>query len=313
MKIVKSISEMSEYVSGMKRRGKSIGFVPTLGSLHKGHRSLMKKAGDDNDILVISIFVNPLQFKKKQFEEYPVDLEGDKNIAKEMGVDVIFHPSVEEVFPSVSPIDDLFEFQLAGPDGRQSNSFSFETFAKSGLKIIRVPENLCNKMDGKNFPWHFDGVATIVFKLFEIITPHKAYFGEKDIQQLTIIHRLVKDFNFDVIIESMPTVREIDGLAFSSRNSLLSSEQRKSALIIYSALKKGEGMVQNGEEGPMEILNEMEKIVRSGPLVSIEHIDVLESNTLETAKRIIGTIILYVSVKISEIRLTDCLIIDKSG
>ena len=188
MKIINSVSEMQEYVKGIKNKGKSIGFVPTLGFLHKGHQSLMERARKENDILIVSIFVNPLQFRKDKFEQYPRDLEMDKRLAEESKADIIFAPTVEEIFPSYRSIELLCRFQSEDYKNRLSNEFSIDRSYESDLQdLIRVPANLVFKMDGKLFPQHFDGVATIVFKLFKVIEPDGAYFGEKDIQQLAII------------------------------------------------------------------------------------------------------------------------------
>lgn len=206
MVVVQKIQEMKEIAKKLKKEGKSIGFVPTMGYLHEGHLSLVRLSKQQNDITIMSIFVNPIQFgPNEDYDRYPRDFERDKSLAEKEGVDYIFYPSVEEMYP--------------------------EDF-KTVVSVKKITEIMC----GKSRPGHFDGVATVVLKLFNIVNPDRAYFGQKDAQQLAVIKQMVKDLNLDVEIVPCPIVREQDGLAMSSRNVYLSEEERKSATVLYRAL-----------------------------------------------------------------------------
>jgi len=310
MIILKTVHETQKYVDDLKKQGKTIGFVPTLGHLHKGHQSLMKQAGQENDVLIISIFVNPLQFRKKQYHKYPTDLGRDKKIAEQMNTNAIFAPSVEEMYPFAKSLDDLFNLQDSDHEKRKKSDFTIKNDKKSFLDaVIRVPSSLTDKMDGINFPWHFDGVVSIVYRLFKIIQPHKSYFGEKDTQQLVILRNLGKQFFPEIEIQNVPTLRQENGLVFSSRNSLLTPSQTESVLIIYIALKTGRDMIINGEKKPDTILKKMTGLINSKPDIEIDYLDIISLNTLEKVTAISETVVLYCAILINGIRLTDNLIV----
>jgi len=216
MEVIKSPSEMQQRASAWRREGKVIAFVPTMGYFHEGHLSLMREGRERGDVLVVSIFVNPTQFGPgEDFDRYPRDMERDLRMAEEVGVDVIFAPTVEEMYPE-----------------------GYQTY----VEVEKVTKYLC----GLSRPGHFRGVTTVVTKLFNIVKPHVALFGQKDYQQLITIERMVKDLNMDVEIVGMPTVREEDGLAASSRNVYLSPEERKAALSLYRSLRRAEELFSEG-------------------------------------------------------------------
>ncbi len=310
MEIIETVKGAKVFISEKRRSNKTIGFVPTLGFLHKGHQALMEKARQENDIVAVSIFVNPLQFKRKQFEEYPRDLERDKKIIDDMGVDMIFSPSVNEMYPSVDSIGELFKLQLIEPDLVCDDMFVVESNDENELDdFIIAPRDLTNKLDGKYFPWHFDAVATIVHRLFKTIEPDRAYFGEKDFQQLLILREMAKELWLDIEIKGVPTVRDSAGLALSSRNSLLTTDQRHAATIVYTALKKGEEMIKNGEKESETIISKISDVINSEPIVEIDFAGIVCANTLERVRTINGNVILYASYFINGIRLTDNIIV----
>jgi pantoate--beta-alanine ligase len=222
MKVVKKIKQMQKISDLLRKQNKKIGFVPTMGALHKGHIELIKKAREENDIVVVSIFVNPIQFgPKEDYKKYPRPIKQDLKICRENNVDYVFYPEVDEMYPPI--------------DVSVSNSQSALYNGKRILTFVEV-EKLQDILCGKFRPGHFRGVCTVVTKLFNIVKPHRAYFGEKDYQQLKIIQRMVKDLNFDIEIIPVETVREDDGLACSSRNTYLSKTERKVAFYIYKSL-----------------------------------------------------------------------------
>jgi len=310
MKIIESASQASVYVADIKASGQTIGFVPTLGGLHKGHQLLMQKAREENDVTLISLFLNPMQFRKKQFLEYPSDFELDKLIAKEMNVDMIFHPTVEEMYQHVTQIDSFFKFQQQEFTQRHLEHFVVEEKNQHGIdNLIRVPSSLVYQLDGKIHPWFFDASATIVYRLFKILQPNRAYFGEKDIQQLAIITKMAEARFPDIEVVGVPTRRDADNLAFSSRNVLLSAEQRQSALSVYRAIKHGENLIKEGETDADIVLNTMTEIIEAQPLVKIDYIDIVDNKSLESVKRVSDDIILYVAFFLNGIRLTDTIIV----
>ncbi len=217
MKFIEDVTVMHRSAIQLRQEGKVIGFVPTMGALHKGHLSLMKHAKAESDIVVASIFVNPAQFgPKEDYKEYPRDLEGDTEKARSAGIDILFVPQVSAIYPD-------------------------------GYKTYVEVEGLADIMCGKARPGHFSGVATVVLKLFNIVRPHKTFLGQKDYQQTVIIKRIVKDLNADVEIVMLPTVREEDGLAMSSRNQYLNQEERRSATILYQSLQEARLLFESGE------------------------------------------------------------------
>lgn len=275
MKIITSISDMHKVSLALKGEGRTIGFVPTMGALHKGHVTLIDKAKRESNKVVLSIFVNPIQFAPgEDYHSYPRDKERDEIMASQSGVDVLFLPLADEMYP----------------DG-------YETF----VNVEGITELLC----GKFRHGHFKGVATVVLKLFNIVMPDRAYFGEKDYQQMLVIKRMVNDLNLNIDIINMPTVREEDGLAMSSRNTYLDSRERTSAVSLYKALKISEDMVKNGERDTMKIINEMERIIRSETAAKIDYISICDPDTLKDIKTINGRALAALSVRIGNTRLID--------
>ncbi len=274
--LVKSIEEMKQIVKNLKKEGKSIGFVPTMGYLHEGHISLMRCSKKDNDITVVSIFVNPIQFGvNEDLDRYPRDLERDLEICKKEGVDYVFHPSVEEMYPE-----------------------DFSTY----VIVEGLTEGLC----GAYRPGHFKGVTTVVNKLFNIVQPDRAYFGEKDYQQLKVIQKMIKDLNMNVQVIGCPIVREPDGLAMSSRNKYLSPEERKAALSLSKALFKAKEMFKSGETDINKIRKEMEKIILSHPEVKeIQYIEFVDAETLKPKERLEKGSIIALAVFVGNTRLID--------
>jgi len=276
MKIVKKIAEMQKIADELRQQGKSIGFVPTMGYLHEGHLSLMRCARKGNDVVVISIFVNPTQFAPgEDYERYPRDEEGDIKKAKEVGVDIVFIPDVEEMYPA-----------------------DYSTYVEE--------QDLSAGLCGARRPGHFRGVTTIVTKLFNIVKPHRAYFGKKDYQQLRVIERVVRDLNFDIEIIGCPIVREADGLAMSSRNVYLNQEERKSALSLYNSLLLAQDMIKNGERNPDTIKKAMEEFILKHPHVKkIDYIEIVDKHTLQPVDKITGNELIALAVFVGPARLID--------
>lgn len=273
MKILKSISEVRRVVNNNK--DKQIGFVPTMGFLHEGHLSLIKKAREENELVFVSIFVNPTQFgENEDLDSYPRDLERDSNLCLNAGVDYIFLPNANEMYGE-----------------------KFSTF----VQVDKLREGLC----GKSRPVHFNGVCTVVTKLFNIVKPNKAYFGEKDAQQLAIIKRLVKDLNSDVEIIGCPIVREKDGLAKSSRNTYLSVEERNAAIILNKSLTLAKEKIQAGERDSEIIIKLIEEVINSEKLARIDYIEVVDSLSMEKVERIEKSVLVAIAVFIGKTRLID--------
>lgn len=276
MKLLKSIEEVREYILNCKNKNFSIGLVPTMGYLHEGHGSLIKQARKNNDKVVVSIFVNPIQFgPTEDLSTYPRDLEKDSLFCESLGVDVIFAPSSKKMYPS--------------------NSIS--TF----VTVNNITEVLC----GAKRPGHFQGVCTVVSKLFNIISPTRAYFGEKDYQQLTVIKTMVKELNFPVEIIGCPIVREDDLLAKSSRNSYLSNTERQDALVLYKSLLKCKDLISTGEFITANIKKEMETIIHSVSSSKIDYIDIVDINNLMPVELINHDVLVALAVYIGETRLID--------
>jgi len=275
MNIAETIKDTRAMAEDWKRQRYSIGFVPTMGFLHAGHISLIEKARKENDRVVVSIFVNPIQFgPNEDFSKYPRDMNRDLKMCKQTGVDLVFVPQVQEMYPIIN---------LAYVD------------------IEALGENLC----GAKRPNHFRGVCTVVTKLFHIITPDRAYFGEKDAQQLAIIQRMTQDLSFPIEIVPCPIVREPDGLAMSSRNSYLSSEERSAALVIPRSLAKARRMLLQGEKDAEVIRHIIEEEISREPLARIDYVDVVDACTLNWIDKIQGPVLTAVAVYIGKTRLID--------
>jgi len=280
MVVVERIQEMKDIVKRLKKEGKSIGFVPTMGYLHEGHLSLVRLSKQQNDITIMSIFVNPIQFgPNEDYERYPRDFERDKTLAEKEGVDYIFYPSVEEMYP--------------------------EDF-KTVVSVKKITEMMC----GKSRPGHFDGVATVVLKLFNIVNPDRAYFGQKDAQQLAVIKQMVKDLNLDVEIVPCPIVREQDGLAMSSRNVYLSEEERKSATVLYRALNLAKEMIEKGEKEVSVIKKAMEEMILREKYTKIDYIEFVNSDTFEVISKVEGKVLIALAVFVGKARLIDNIVVE---
>lgn len=279
MQIAYTIKEVREQVKAWKKEGLTVGLVPTMGYLHEGHASLIKKAVEDNDRVVTSIFVNPTQFAPTEdLESYPRDLEKDSKLCESLGVNLIFHPEPEEMY---------------APD--------FCTWVDMDV----LSKTLC----GKSRPIHFRGVCTVVSKLFNIVTPDRAYFGQKDAQQLAIIRRMVRDLNMDIEIVGCPIVREEDGLAKSSRNTYLNEEERKAALVLSQSIFLGQKMVKEGETDAAKIKAAMTEKIQSEPLARIDYVEIVDGLSMQPVDTVKSPILAAIAVYIGKTRLIDNFII----
>lgn len=278
VKVVDTISRMSTLVKIFKKEGKSISLVPTMGYLHEGHLSLVRAARKHTDVVVMSIFVNPLQFgPKEDFEKYPRDLKRDEDLARSAGADIIFTPSVNDMYPA-----------------------GYSTF----LNVEGLTDTLC----GASRPGHFKGVTTVVAKLFEIVSPDIAYFGQKDAQQASVIKKMAKDLNMAVEIKMMPIVRESDGLAMSSRNVYLSTSERRDALVLHESLKSAEVIIRSGERDAKKIIKNMQDLIKGVSSARIDYVSIVGTDTLRDIKTIKGDVLIALAVFIGKTRLIDNII-----
>ena len=283
MQVVKTIEELRSIVKWWRGEGHSVGLVPTMGYLHEGHKSLIVKAVSENDRVVVSDFVNPTQFgANEDLSSYPRDIDRDAALCEEAGADVIFHPEPEEMY-----------------------AFGNCTF----VDMDHLTKGLC----GKTRPTHFRGVCTVVSKLFNIVTPDRAYFGEKDAQQLAVIRRMVRDMNFNLTIVGCPIVREEDGLAMSSRNTYLNPAERKAALILHKSLTMGQEMIEAGEKDVQKIKNAIVKQIKTERLARIDYVELVDTETLEPVKTITGSILTAIAVYIGKTRLIDNFTVKDQG
>ncbi|MCQ4022321.1 MULTISPECIES: pantoate--beta-alanine ligase [unclassified Ruminococcus] len=280
MDIKYTVKDIREQVNKWKREGLTIGYVPTMGYLHEGHRSLIEAARANNDKVVVSIFVNPMQFAPTEdLESYPRDLEKDAKMCEEVGVDLLFHPEPSEMY---------------------SESFC------SYVDMNGLTTELC----GKTRPTHFRGVQTVVLKFFNIVKPDRAYFGQKDAQQLAVIKRMVADLNVDVEIIGCPIIRESDGLAKSSRNTYLNSDERKAALILSKSLKLGRELIENGETDSSKIIKAIKDSISTEPLAKIDYVNVVDFSTITPVEKIGKSVLVAIAVYIGKTRLIDNFIIE---
>ena len=273
MKVIKKIDELKDVLKDCKKEGKTIGLVPTMGFLHKGHASLIKKAVEENDIVVVSDFVNPIQFgPNEDLEAYPRDINADSKLCEDLGADFIFNPEPSEMYHD----------------------------KKAFVDIEGLSDNLC----GARRAGHFRGVCTVCTKLFNIVGPNRAYFGQKDAQQLSIIKKLVFDLNIPVEIVACPIVREDDGLAMSSRNTYLSTDERKAALCLSKAIFEGEKIAKNGASVG-EVLEKMKEIISSEKLAKIDYISAVDLETIKDVDTFNKDTLVAIAVYIGKTRLID--------
>ncbi|MGH9086013.1 MAG: pantoate--beta-alanine ligase [Acidimicrobiales bacterium] len=272
---VTTIADLRVHLDGARRSGRSVGFVPTMGYLHPGHASLMSAARADCDVVVASIFVNPLQFgPSEDLDAYPRDLTGDTELAERAGVDLLFVPTTIEMYPE--PV-------------RTTVS-------------VRGPSDV---LEGQARPTHFDGVATVVAKLFAIVGPCRAYFGEKDFQQLAVVRRMVRDLSLPVEVVGCPTVREPDGLAMSSRNAYLTPAERTAAPVLFEALRAGRAAIEGGQRDPARVRAVMEEVMAREPLAALDYAAVVDAATFEVPDPLAGTLRLLLAARFGKARLID--------
>ena len=275
MILARTVKEVKDQVREWKKQGFSVGLVPTMGYLHEGHQSLVKRAVAENDKVVVSVFVNPIQFAPNEdLETYPRDLEADCALCESTGAAMVFHPEPSEMY---------------GDD--------FTTF----VDMTGVTKELC----GKSRPTHFRGVCTVVNKLFNIVTPDKAYFGQKDAQQLAVIRRMVRNLNMNLEVVGCPIIREADGLAKSSRNTYLSAEERKAALVLSKAIFLGEKMIKDGERDGDKVLSAMTELIESEPLAKIDYVEMVKWDSIEIHHQIDCPVLIAIAVYIGKTRLID--------
>ncbi|AEN90720.1 MULTISPECIES: pantoate--beta-alanine ligase [Priestia] len=283
MKVITTIKDMQQEMKKEKQLGHSIGFVPTMGYLHEGHATLLGAARTENEVVVLSIFVNPTQFgPNEDFDTYPRDFERDERVAKEANVDYLFYPSVEEMYKSSRSV---------------------------AITVTDRVDVLC----GQKRLGHFDGVATVLTKLFHIVTPDRAYFGKKDAQQVAVVDGLIEDFNFPVELRAVDTVREADGLAKSSRNVYLTDKEREEAPVLFKSLQTALQLLESGEKH-VEILKQtIRKEIEQHTSGKVDYIDVYTYPELKTIKQAAGKIIIALAVQFSKARLIDNVIVDVQG
>ncbi|MBM2834215.1 MAG: panC [Candidatus Brocadiaceae bacterium] len=279
LQVITSIEDIKQRIKTFKENQLSIGFVPTMGALHEGHLSLVRQARKENDKAVVSIFVNPLQFGiNEDFTQYPRTFDNDCELLSKEGVDIIFNPKASEMYPD-------------------------------GFYTSVVLEHLEDKLCGKSRPGHFRGVAAVVLKLFNLVKPDVAYFGQKDFQQTVVIKRMVADLNLDVNIKVLPTIRDKEGLALSSRNAYLNGTEKKDALCLYKALIRAQTMANAGAKNAKEVTAEMEKIINNCKSAKIDYISIVNPETLEAVSEVQHGDVAALAVRIGKTRLIDNIIL----
>ncbi len=279
MKIITTISEMQALSESLRREGKRIGFVPTMGFLHEGHLSLMRTARSENDVSVASIFVNPTQFgPNEDLDRYPRDAEGDRRKCEAAGVDILFLPQAKEMYPEKP-------------------------------SVFVTVEGISDILEGAIRPGHFRGVATVVAKLFNIVKPHKAYFGQKDYQQCLVIRRMAAGLNLGVQVSVLPTVREADGLAMSSRNSYLNADERRTATVLFRALSAARELFLAGAREPEKLKNKMRAVLQTEPGISCDYAEAVNPETLEQVADTAGGLVLLLAVRVGRTRLIDNIVL----
>lgn len=283
MKLVKTVAELREEIAAVKAAQKTIGLIPTMGALHEGHASLIAAANKENDVVVVSVFVNPTQFgPNEDLDAYPRTLEADCVLAEKMGADIVFAPSPKEMYPS----EDMTWVEVTGD----------------------VTKVLC----GKSRPIHFRGVTTVVSKLFNLAQPDRAYFGQKDAQQVEVIKRMVKDLFFNLQLRIMPIIREADGLAKSSRNTYLSAEEHQAALVLNQSLAEAKQMFENGERSAEKLVAAVTEKIKGEPMSDIDYVEIYKLPELRSAGETLeGSNLLALAVKFGTTRLIDNVILEE--
>ncbi|HXX76394.1 MAG TPA: pantoate--beta-alanine ligase [Nitrospiraceae bacterium] len=283
MKIIRSLQAMTAWSEALRREGVTIGFVPTMGALHDGHRALIRAARLQCDALVVSIFVNPTQFgPQEDLATYPRPIAKDRALCRAEGVDVCFEPTAASMYPE-----------------------GFQT-------VVTVPA-IARRWEGESRPRHFVGVAAVVTKLFGIVRPHRAVFGQKDYQQAAVIRRLIEDLNLDITLDVRATVREHDGLAMSSRNVYLSTEQRRIAPVFYRALQAGRRAIEEGATDTASVREVMQKVIAEEPTIQIDYLAVCDPITLEPTLTIGRHAVLLGAIRIGSVRLIDTVMVKRSA
>ena len=276
MKIVKTVEEVRQEVKAWRKEGLTVGLVPTMGFLHEGHKSLIDRAVAENDRVVVSDFVNPTQFGAgEDLESYPRDLSRDAELCREAGASLLFNPEPEEMY------------------------------AQDACTMVDMSGDLTTELCGRTRPIHFRGVCTVVSKLFNIVAPDRAYFGQKDAQQLAVIRRMVRDLNFDIEIVGCPIIREEDALAKSSRNTYLNSEERKAALVLSRAVSKGRAMAEAGEKDADKIVAEMTECINQEPLARIDYVKAVNAETIVPVSVMEPPVLMAMAVYVGKTRLID--------
>ncbi len=279
MKIIHSTTKLRKIVNGFKRQGKLVGFVPTMGALHDGHASLLRKCRRENHLVVLSIFVNPTQFgPREDFKKYPRTFSGDRRIAQKEGVDVLFYPSTKIIYPT-----------------------NYLTF----VEVSGISNLLC----GRTRPGHFKGVATIVAKLLNIVTPDTLYLGQKDGQQVIVLKKMMTDLNFPVAVKVCPTIRERDGLAMSSRNRYLNAAEREEAKVLYQSLQLAKQKIIQGEKNVARLTKLMKSYIRENTAGQIDYISCVNADTMQELKTLQGKVMIALAVKFGTTRLIDNVIV----
>ena len=283
MKLIKTVAELREEVSLAKSKGETIGLVPTMGALHEGHASLIKAANMENDCVIVSVFVNPTQFAPNEdLDAYPRTLDADCILAQEMGADIVFAPTPKEMYPSE---DDTW---------------------------VEVTGDITKVLCGRSRPIHFRGVTTVVTKLFNLAQPDRAYFGQKDAQQVEVLKRMVKDLFFNIQLRIMPIVREKDGLAKSSRNTYLSNEERNAALVLNSSLKTAQKLYEKGERNKDALISSVIAGIKEEPLSNIDYVEIYALPELKPVTNPLqGSNLLAVAVKFGTTRLIDNVVLEE--
>lgn len=275
MKVITRVDELREACKAAKAKG-SVGLVPTMGALHEGHGSLIKRCREENDTVVVSVFVNPIQFAPgEDYEEYPRDIDKDGAFCESLGADIVFHPEPEEMYPE---------------------NFGFR---------VTPPESMTHILCGITRPIHFAGVATVLTKLFNLVAPDRAYFGQKDVQQVAIVEAMVRDLNMDLTIVPCPIVREADGLAKSSRNRYLNAEERKAAVVLSRSIKMAKAMVRDGERNVAALLAAVTKEIEAEPLAKIDYVEILRFPHFERDAELVEDSFIAMAVYIGSTRLID--------